>query len=253
MTEPLLSARGIVKTFGAVQALRGANFDVFPGEVVALMGDNGAGKSTLVKVLCGVYRPDEGDVLFEGRVVHPKGPRDIQKLGIDTVHQDLALAPDLNSAANFFLGRELFKPGLLGRFGVLAKKAMLEETRTSLAALGVNIRDLKAPVAALSGGQRQSVAVVRAATWAEKVVIMDEPTAALGVIQTRGVLELIGRIRESGCSVVLISHNVPNVFAVSDRIEVLRLGRRVARLKTTECSEGDVVAAMTGAMEEVDA
>jgi simple sugar transport system ATP-binding protein len=247
MTDLLLEARGVVKRFGAVDALRGANFSVRAGEVVALMGDNGAGKSTLIKTMCGVHRPDEGEVLFRGNSIAGLSPSQVHALGIETVYQDLALAPDLDTAANLYLGRELLAGGLLGKLGVLAGKQMAARARDVLTDLKVAIKDPAAPVATLSGGQQQSVAVARAVTWADQLVIMDEPTAALGVPQTRAVLDLIRRVRDSGRSVVLISHSLPDVMAVADRIEVLRLGRRVARLTTKDTSDEEIVGAMTGA------
>jgi simple sugar transport system ATP-binding protein len=248
MPEPLLEARGIVKSFGRVRALRGANFTVFPNEVVALVGDNGAGKSTLVKSLAGVHQPDEGEIIFEGRPVEIHTPIDARRLGIETVYQDLALAAELDAGANMFLGREVMRPGLLGRFGFIDKQAMRAQSRQAFDNLGVALQDTSAPVATMSGGQRQGIAVSRAVTWASKVVFMDEPTAALGVVQTRNVLDLIGRVRDQGLAVVLISHNMPEVFEVADRIEVLRLGERVARFRRGEVSMEDVVGAMTGAI-----
>jgi simple sugar transport system ATP-binding protein len=245
--RPVLEARDIVKSFGRVEALRGANFTVYPQEVVALVGDNGAGKSTLVKTLVGVHPPDSGQILFEGEPVSIQTPHDSRDLGIETVFQDLALASEVDPAANMFLGRELLRPGVLGRLGFLDKAAMRRRSEEAFAALGVRIQDTTAPVANMSGGQRQGIAICRAVTWADKVVFMDEPTAALGVVQTRNVLEQIKRVRDQGLSVVLISHNMPEVFEVADRIEVLRLGARVASLKPQEVSMEDVVAAMTGA------
>jgi simple sugar transport system ATP-binding protein len=248
MTEPLLEARGIVKSFGRVRALRGADFTVNAGEVVALIGDNGAGKSTLVKTPSGVHAPDAGEIRFEGHPVTLHNPTEARELGIETVYQDLALAPDLESSANLFLGREEVRPGLLGKLGFLDNGAMRKRTREAFSTLGVGVQDVEAPVANFSGGQRQGVAVARAVTWASKVVFMDEPTAALGVVQTAKVLELIGRVRDTGLSVVLISHNMPDVLAVSDRVEVLRLGERVARFKTSEVTMETLVGAMTGAI-----
>jgi simple sugar transport system ATP-binding protein len=245
--QPVLEARDIVKTFGKVEALRGASFTVYPNEVVALVGDNGAGKSTLVKTLVGVHPPDSGEVIFEGRPVQLHTPSDARALGIETVYQDLALASEVDPAANMFLGREILRPGLLGKLGFLDKAQMRKRSGEAFKQLGVRIQDLSAPVANMSGGQRQGIAISRAVTWADKVVFMDEPTAALGVVQTRNVLDLIKRVREQGRSVVLISHNMPEVFEVADRIEVLRLGSRVARLTTKDVSMEDVVAAMTGA------
>jgi simple sugar transport system ATP-binding protein len=248
MPEPVLEARGIVKTFGRVQALRGASFTVYPSEVVALVGDNGAGKSTLVKTLVGVHPPDSGEVLFEGRPVHIDSPQAARALGIETVYQDLALAPEIDPAANMFLGRETMRPGLLGKLGFLDKGTMRRRSDEAFKDLGVRIQDVSAPVANMSGGQRQGIAICRAVTWAKRVVFMDEPTAALGVVQTRNVLEQIKRVRETGLSVVLISHNLPEIFEVADRIEVLRLGERVARLRPKDVSMEDVVSAMTGAL-----
>jgi simple sugar transport system ATP-binding protein len=253
MAEPLLEARRIVKSFGRVHALRGASFTVFPGEVVALVGDNGAGKSTLVKTLAGVHAPDAGEIVFEGRPVTIGSPLEARALGIETVYQDLALAADLDPAANLFLGREVSRGGLLGRLGFLDKAEMHRRADEAFKSLGVGLQDSGAPVATMSGGQRQGVAVSRAVTWASRVVFMDEPTAALGVVQTRNVLDLILRVRERGLSVVLISHNMPEVFEVADRIEVLRLGARVARLKPQDVSMEDVVAAMTGALKHEEA
>jgi simple sugar transport system ATP-binding protein len=245
--EPVLEAREIVKSFGRVEALRGASFTVYPREVVALVGDNGAGKSTLVKTLVGVHPPDSGQILFDGRQVAIPTPHASRELGIETVYQDLSLASELDPAANMFLGREIPRAGVLGKFGFLDKKAMRRRSDEAFRELGVRIQDTGAPVANMSGGQRQGIAICRAVTWADKVVFMDEPTAALGVVQTRNVLEHIKRVREQGLSVVLISHNLPEVFEVADRIEVLRLGRRVARLRPQEVSMEEVVAAMTGA------
>ncbi|HEX8856592.1 MAG TPA: ATP-binding cassette domain-containing protein [Thermoleophilaceae bacterium] len=248
MAEPLLEARGIVKNFGRVHALRGANFTVNSGEVVALVGDNGAGKSTLVKTLAGVLAPDAGEILFEGRPVAIHTPLEARALGIETVYQDLALAADLDPAANLFMGREVLRGGVLGKLGFLDKREMHRRADEAFKTLGIGLQDSSAPVANMSGGQRQGVAVSRAVTWASKVVFMDEPTAALGVVQTRHVLDLIRRVREQGLSVVLISHNMPEVFEVADRIEVLRLGERVAQFKTSDTTMEAVVGAMTGAI-----
>src|SRR3954469_878540 len=250
MAEPLLEARGIVKSFGRVRALRGASFTVNTGEVVALIGDNGAGKSTLVKTLSGVHHPDDGEIRFEGRPVTIDSPVAARELGIETVYQDLALAPDLESSANLFLGREAVRPGVLGRLGFLDNGAMRKRTKEAFTTLGGGVQDVEAPVANFSGGQRQGVAVARAVTWASKVVFMDEPTAALGVVQTAKVVELIRRVRDTGLSVVLISHNMPDVLAVADRVEVLRLGERVAQFKTSEVTMETLVGAMTGAVDQ---
>jgi simple sugar transport system ATP-binding protein len=245
--EPVLEARDIVKSFGRVQALRGASFTVYPHEVVALVGDNGAGKSTLVKTLVGVHPPDSGQILFDGHEVQIASPHASRDLGIETVYQDLALASELDPAANMYLGREIKRGGVLGKLGFLDNKTMRTRSDAAFAELGVRIQDTSAPVANMSGGQRQGIAISRAVTWASKVVFMDEPTAALGVVQTRNVLDQIKRVREHGLSIVLISHNLPEVFEVADRIEVLRLGKRVARLRPEDVSMEDIVAAMTGA------
>ena len=248
MPEPVLEARDVVKSFGRVQALRGANFTVYPNEVVALVGDNGAGKSTLVKTLVGVHPPDSGEIFFDGRPVNIHTPHDARDLGIETVFQDLALAAEIDPAANMFLGREVVRPGFLGKLGFLDKAEMRRRSDAAFKDLGVRIQDTTAPVANMSGGQRQGIAICRAVTWASKVVFMDEPTAALGVVQTRNVLDQIKRVRAHGLSVVLISHNMPEVFEVADRIEVLRLGQRVARLRPADVTMEDIVAAMTGAL-----
>ena len=248
MAEPVLEARNLVKNFGKVRALRGASFTVYPQEIVALIGDNGAGKSTLVKTLVGVHPPDSGEILFEGKPVHINTPQTSRALGIETVYQDLALAAEVDPAANMFLGREVVRPGLLGKLGFLDKGEMRKRSDAAFRDLGVRIQDTSAPVANMSGGQRQGIAITRAVTWASKVVFMDEPTAALGVVQTRNVLEQIKRVREQGLAGVLISHNLPEIFEVADRIEVLRLGERVARLRPSDVSMEDVVSAMTGAL-----
>ncbi len=250
---PLLEARGIHKHFGGVRALRGANFSVYPNEVVALVGDNGAGKSTLVKILAGAVQRDSGEILIEGAPVDISSPAAARRHGIETVYQDLALAPDLESSANLFLGREILMPGPLGKLGVLNNREMRRRTAGAFGTLGVGIPATSAPVINFSGGQRQGVAVSRAVTWANRVVFMDEPTAALGVVQTRKVLDLIRKVRDQGISVVLISHNMPEVIEVSDRIEVLRLGRRVARFRPEDATMEALVGAMTGAIENEEA
>jgi simple sugar transport system ATP-binding protein len=247
--SPLLEARGIVKSFGKVAALRGADFEVRPHEVVALVGDNGAGKSTLVKTLAGVHQADGGEILFEGEPVTIHSPLDARALGIETVYQDLALAAELDPASNLFLGRELLRPGLLGRLGFLDKRAMRRQSGEAFERLSVAIQDVDARVATMSGGQRQGIAVSRAVMWASKVVFMDEPTAALGVVQTRNVLDLIMRVKDHGLAVVLISHNMPEVLEVADRIEVLRLGQRVARFRRGDVTMEEIVGAMTGALQ----
>jgi simple sugar transport system ATP-binding protein len=247
MNGHLLAAKGIFKRYGHVLALQGADLDVFPGEVVALVGDNGAGKSTLIKILSGTVQPDGGEIWFDGGTLTIESPVAARHLGLETVYQDLALAADLDPAANLFLGREIRQPGLRGRLGFIDKKAMREKAQDAFATLGIGLQDIDVEVAMLSGGQRQAVAVSRAVTWASRVIFLDEPTAALGVVQAHRVLELIRRLRGSGMSVVLISHNLPQVFEVADRIQVLRLGRRVATFRPNQTTMEQVVGAMTGA------
>jgi simple sugar transport system ATP-binding protein len=240
---PAVSAIDIEKSFGQVRALRSANFEAMPGRVTALIGDNGAGKSTLVKCLAGVYKPDQGIMKVSGEVVNFSSPTDAERRGIETVYQDLALAPDLDAASNVFLGREIRKFGFL-----LDQAAMRKQTAARFAELGVGmVQDLRVPVASFSGGQRQSVAIARAAMWAKHVIMLDEPTAALGVIQTAKVLELIHQVRDRGLAVIFISHNLPQVLEVADRIEVLRLGTRVARFERGEADVDRLIAAISGA------
>jgi simple sugar transport system ATP-binding protein len=248
VTEVLLEARGIEKRFGHVTALRGADFSVHEGEVVALVGDNGSGKSTLVKILSGALQSNAGEIRFAGQVVHLPTTVAARQLGIETVYQDLALALDLDSTSNLFLGREVVRQGLMGWLGFLDRTAMSRRTDEAFASLGVSILDAAAPVATFSGGQRQGVAVARAVTWASRIAFMDEPTAALGVVQTRRVLDLIRRVRDSGVAVVLISHNMAQVMDVADRAEVLRLGHRVAQFTRAEMTNENLVGAMTGAL-----
>ncbi len=240
---PAIAGYDLEKQFGQVRALRTASFEAFPGEVTALVGDNGAGKSTLVKCLAGVIQPDAGRIAVAGQDVVLSDPLRATALGIETVYQDLALAPDLDAAANVFLGREV------RRFRVLHNHPeMRRRTALSFAQLGVGmIQDLRVPVASFSGGQKQSVAIARAAMWAKNVILMDEPTAALGVIQTAKVLELIHRVRDSGLAVVFISHNLTQVLQVADRIEVMRLGARVARFARGEADVDRLIASISGA------
>jgi simple sugar transport system ATP-binding protein len=244
----LLEARGLSRSFGHVRALDGVDFDVNPGEVVGLIGDNGAGKSTLVKCLSGVERPDAGEILIDGEQVVLDSPTAARDHGIETAYQDLAVAPDLDPAANLFLGRELRRPGLLGVLGMLDKAAMRQQAAEQFARLGVTLQDIDVPIGSLSGGQRQSVAVARSVVWASRVVFLDEPTAALGVVQRERVLDVVRKVRDTGVAVVLISHNMPEVLAVADRIEVLRLGARVARFTAADASLEQLVGAMTGAL-----
>ena len=244
--EPILRTEGIGKFFGAVQALTDVNFEVRPDEVVALIGDNGAGKSTLTNIITGVFQPDSGEIFFQGERVRFSSPSDARSLGIETVYQDLAAAPHLDAVANIFLGRELYRPGILGRLGFLDNKSMRKEAEEQIDDLNVRIPDLSKPVSTFSGGQRKGVVVARAAMWASKMILMDEPTAALGVDQVETVLDLIHRVRDTGISVVFISHSMPEVFEVADRIVVMRLGEAVKELDPKVNSTDDAVAAMTG-------
>jgi D-xylose transport system ATP-binding protein len=245
---PVLELRGISKRFGAVEALSEVDFEVYPGEVVALTGDNGAGKSTLIKVIAGTHGPDTGFIRFDGAEVIIHSPRQAASLGIETVYQDLALCDNLDVVANMFLGRETVTgPAALGR---LSELDMERRALDVLSRLNVTtIRSVRSPVAMLSGGQRQSVAISRAVMWNSKIVLLDEPTAALGVAQTHEVLELIKRLRAQGLGVVLISHNLHDVFEVADRIAVLRLGRNVTTFERAGTTPDEVVAAITGARE----
>ena len=246
---PILEARRLVKTFGRVVGLDGVSLQLYPGEVLAIIGDNGAGKSTLIKCLTGAYVPDEGHLFLDGEEVHFKGPQDARIAGIETVYQNLAVSPALDVAANLFLGRERRKPGIAGAlFRALDTSGMRAEAREQVQRLGIStLQDVTVPVENLSGGQRQAVAVARAAAFGSKVVILDEPTAALGVRESHQVLELIERLRDNGVPVILISHNMPQVFQVADRIHVQRLGKRAATITPESHSMTDAVAIMTGA------
>jgi fructose transport system ATP-binding protein len=247
--EPILTTRNLVKRYGRVTALDHADFDLYPNEILAVIGDNGAGKSTLIKAICGAVTPDEGEIKLEGKTVHFKSPIDARNAGIETVYQNLALSPALSIADNMFMGRELRVPGLLG--SVLKKldhKAMEKMARDKLSELGLmTIQNIRQAVETLSGGQRQGVAVARAAAFGSKVIIMDEPTAALGVKESRRVLELILDVKRRGLPIVLISHNMPHVFEVADRIHVHRLGRRLCTISPKDFTMSDAVAFMTGA------
>jgi D-xylose transport system ATP-binding protein len=244
---PLLRLESVSKRFGAVQALSQVDFEAHAGEVVALVGDNGAGKSTLIKIISGILPIDEGGVFYDGAPATLDGPGAAARLGIATVYQDLALCDNLDVVGNLFLGRELRARGAARFLGAMGEIAMEQEATQLLQRLAVSIPSVRTPVAALSGGQRQSIAVARSMMGAPKMVLLDEPTAALGVAQTRQVLDLIKRLREQGLAVVVISHNLADVFAVSDRIIVMRLGRRIATFDTKATNEVDVVAAITGA------
>ena len=250
--EPVLRAEGINKHFGPVQALRDVDFEVWPGEIVALIGDNGAGKSTLINVLTGVMPFETGQIIFDGEPVRFSSPQDARAAGIETVYQDLAVGPHLDAVSNIFLGREYVLPGVLGRFGFLDNKRMRRETISQLTRLGVRVPNLDRRLVTLSGGQRQGVAVARAVMWASRIVILDEPTAALGVAQTGMVLDLVRQVRDSGIPVVLISHNMPNVFEVATRIVVLRLGAVVAELDPRTASIDDAVIAMTSGVHSTE-
>jgi simple sugar transport system ATP-binding protein len=247
---PILEARGLRRQFGHVTALDGADFDIAAGEVVALIGDNGAGKSTLVKALSGNLAIDEGEIFFEGKRQSLDTPMQASALGIETVYQDLALAPHLDATQNMFLGREIMRGGFAGALGFMDNKAMRAQARQAFDRLGATVPSLVSPVGSMSGGQRQAIAIARAVHWANKVVFLDEPTAALGVRQTKNVLDTIRRVRDHGVAVVFISHSMPHVIEVADRVQVLRLGRRVATYKASETSMEQLVAAMTGATQE---
>jgi D-xylose transport system ATP-binding protein len=246
--QPILELRGVSKSFGAVQALYQVDFHVAPGEVMALVGDNGAGKSTLIKCIAGIHPIDEGEILFEGGPVTIHGPKDAAKLGIEVVYQDLALCDNLDVVQNMFLGREETSP-----FRALDETTMERRASNTLSSLSVTtIRSVRQTVAGLSGGQRQSVAVAKAVMWNSKLVILDEPTAALGVAQTRQVLDLVKRLGQQGLAVVLISHNLHDIFEVADSITVLRLGQNVAEFTTREVTQTQVVEAITaGALSRV--
>jgi fructose transport system ATP-binding protein len=244
-----MKATGLVKRYGQVTALDGADFELRAGEILAVIGDNGAGKSSLIKCLSGATIPDEGTIELDGKPIHFKSPIDARRVGIETVYQDLAVAPAMTIAENLFLGREIRRPGFAGSvLRMIDKKKMLEQSIARMNDLKVGIRSMTQAVETLSGGQRQCVAVARAAAFAEHVVILDEPTAALGVKEGNMVLELIRRVRDKGLPVILISHNMPHVFEIADRIHVARLGRRAAVLDPKRISMSDTVAVMTGAM-----
>jgi D-xylose transport system ATP-binding protein len=243
MTEtltPLLELRGITKTFGSVQALADVDFEVRRGEIMALVGDNGAGKSTLVKCVAGTHAPDSGEILFEGEPVHIHGPKDAARLGVEVVYQDLALCDNLTVVQNKYLGREA------NHWQILDEATMEQSTAATLKSLAVTtIPSIARPVATLSGGQRQSVAVAKAVQWNSKLVILDEPTAALGVAQTEQVLALVRRLGEQGLAVVIISHNLHDIFETADRIAVLRLGRNVGVYERRTTTQQEIVSAIT--------
>ena len=245
---PILEARGLIKRFGQVVALDGADFELYPDEIVAVIGDNGAGKSTLIKSLSGALQPDRGQIRLDGQPVRFRTPGDARSAGIETVYQDLAVAPSLDIASNIFLGREARRRGPLGvGLRMLAKRTMRREASRHLQELKIGIQSMSQRVENLSGGQRQGVAVARASKWAQRVAIMDEPTAALGVKETRQVIDLILRVRERGLPVILISHDMPHVFELADRIQIMRLGKRVAVVTPQTHTMPEAVAIMTGA------
>ena len=247
---PVMEARGIVKVFGNVVALDGVDFDLYPGEIVGVIGDNGAGKSTLIKCLAGAIQPDEGEIFLNGETVKFRDPLDARDQGIETVHQTLAVAPALDIGTNLFLGRERRRKDIFGKvFRMLDKGGMEAEARKQMTDLGImTIQDIGQAVETLSGGQRQGVAVARAAAFGSRVVIMDEPTAALGVKESRRVLDLINDVRERGLPIILISHNMPHVFELADRIHIQRLGRRAAVVTPQSHTMAEAVAIMTGAL-----
>lgn len=246
---PILSAKRLVKTYGHVVGLDGVSLDLYAGEVLAIIGDNGAGKTTLIKCLTGAEIPDEGELRLDGELVHFRRPQDARDAGIETVYQSLAVSPALDVAANMYLGRELRRPGVLGSvLRMLDTKTMRKNARDELTRLGIStLQDVTVAIENLSGGQRQAVAVARAAAFGSKVVVLDEPTAALGVRESNQVLELIKRLRDNGVPVILISHNMPHVFEVADRIHIQRLGKRAGTITPSSHTMSEAVAIMTGA------
>jgi ABC-type sugar transport system ATPase subunit len=250
VSEPVLSIRGLTKRFGGLTAVKNVSWDIFPGEVVALLGDNGAGKSTLIKCISGVYHADEGEIFFEGRQSRFARPIEARREGIETIYQDLALANNLDVGANIFLGREIKKRYFGGLIHTLDEKSMLRESEAALAALEIHFANLTQPIESLSGGQRQAVAIARAVYWEAKLMIMDEPTNNLGVPEQQKVLELIRRLRDQGVPVILITHTLPDVFAVSDRLMVMHRGRKVAEKRTADTSTPELVQYMVGALDD---
>jgi simple sugar transport system ATP-binding protein len=247
-TPPLLEVRNVQKHFGRVVALREVDFTLRPDEVHALVGDNGAGKSTLIKIISGVFQADGGEIAIDGKPVTIPNPREARELGIETVYQDLALADQIDASGNLFLGRELLLSPPLSWFGFLDRKTMRRRAQEEMRRLKIGIQSVDQSVQSLSGGQRQAVAVARAIAWGTRIVIMDEPTAALGVRESSMVLELIKEVRSQGIAVIMVSHNLPEVFAVADRITVLRNGKTIVSLETSQTSLEEVVGMMTGAV-----
>jgi fructose transport system ATP-binding protein len=249
----VMQAKNISKRYGQVTALDGADFELLDGEILAVIGDNGAGKSSLIKVLSGATIPDSGEIMLDGKTVHFHSPIDARRQGIETVYQDLAVAPAMTIAENLFLGREILRPGFLSKFfRLIDKKKMLQEANRHMQDLKIGIRSMQQSVETLSGGQRQGVAVARSAAFARHVIILDEPTAALGVKEGNMVLELIRNIRDKGLPVIIISHNMPHVFEIADRIHIQRLGRRACVIDPKKVSMSDTVAVMTGAKQPAD-
>jgi fructose transport system ATP-binding protein len=251
LRQPVLQARGLVKRYGPVTALASGDLELYPGEILAIIGDNGAGKSSLIKALAGALIPDAGEILLDGQRVHFRSPMDARRAGIETVYQTLAVAPGLDIADNLFLGREERKPGILGSvFRMLDRKHMRAEAQRHMTELGITtLQNIGQAVESLSGGQRQGVAVARSAAFGSKVVILDEPTAALGVREGNRVLQLIRDVRDRGLPVILISHNIPHVYEVADRIHIQRLGRRATVITPQSHTMTEAVAIMTGAAE----
>jgi ABC-type sugar transport system ATPase subunit len=250
MAEPILSIRRMTKRFGGLVAVNDVSVDIYRGEVVGLLGDNGAGKSTLIKCLSGVYEPDEGEIFFEGKARRFARPIDALHQGIETIYQDLALANNLDVGANVFLGREQKLSYFGGLVKVLDDRRMLAESERALRSLGIHFPSLTQPIESLSGGQRQAVAIARAVYWDARLMIMDEPTNNLGVPEQHRVLDLIRRLRDQGVPVILITHTLPDVFAVSDRIIVMHRGRKVAEKKTSETTTEELVQYMVGARDD---
>ena len=250
--QPFVQMRGMSKHYGMVRALHAVDLDVGHGEIVAVVGDNGAGKSTLIKILSGAVPPDSGEIHVDGALRRFHGPNDARKLGIETVYQDLALLPNLDVVSNLFLGRERMRPGALRWLGVVSRRRMREEAREHLDELRIRIPAISGtPVGSLSGGQRQSVAIARAAAWASRLMIMDEPTAALGVAQSRAVLELARRVRDRGTSVVIISHILPHVLEIADRIVVMLHGEKVADMPASGVTQDQLIELIVGFKRQV--
>ncbi len=250
MSEPILSIRNLTKRFGGLTAVKGVSWDVNPGEVVALLGDNGAGKSTLIKCISGVHHAEGGEIIFDGKPVHFATPNDARNAGIETIYQDLALANNLDVPANIFLGREKKSRWLGGLVKTLDERSMLGESKSALDSLHIHFLTLTQPIESLSGGQRQAVAIARAVYWKARLMIMDEPTNNLGVPEQQKVLELIRRLRDQGVPVILITHILPDVFAVSDRLMVMHRGRKVTEKKTSETNAAELVQYMVGARDD---